>query len=284
MISLKPTETISFDCGGMAGRYVIISSATAYQSLYLCEVQVFAAPKPVTNVALRGVAVQSSDYTLWSLASVANDGILASNFNLHQCSCTIYQFPAWWRVDLLATYRIASVAVTNRGDAAPERIIGAEIRIGTSLENNGIVNPRCTTIVTLGTGVTQSFNCGGMSGRYVTVSIPGRLELVTLGEVQVFAFPPDDVNTSILLLVDQRLALKITAASLDPNLLETPEKKNQTFEQIRMEVGRHLSDWAIRSMKWREDPSQWWKGELTNQLVSPNPSSEETIPNYTQKD
>ncbi|XP_078496829.1 uncharacterized protein LOC144752871 [Lissotriton helveticus] len=242
--------TISFNCGGMAGRYVTISSATAYQYLVLCEVQVFAAPKPVTNVALNGVALQSSNYVLWSLASIANDGILASNLQLRQCSCTNLNFPAWWRVDLLATYSIASVVVTNRRDAVPERLNGAEIRIGNSLENNGIMNPRCTTIVTLNAEVTRSFNCGGMSGRYVTVSIPGRAEYLTLGEVQIFALPPDG----------QRLALKITAATLDGSLLDTPEKKNQTFEQIRIQIGHYLSDWAIRDMKWREDHSQWWKG------------------------
>ncbi|KAJ1134407.1 hypothetical protein NDU88_000859 [Pleurodeles waltl] len=175
----------------MAGRYVTVSIPSVTRYLTLCEVQVFAEPKPVTNVARAGVASQSSSFSAETTASRAIDGVLGSDYALRQITHTNPDLPAWWRVDLMATYRIASVAVTNRVDAVPERLNGAEIRIGNSLEKNGVVNPRCTTIVTLGSVVTKSFNCGGMSGRYVTVSIPGRPEWLSLGEVQVFALPPD---------------------------------------------------------------------------------------------
>jgi hypothetical protein len=45
-------------------------------------------------------------------------------------------------VDLLDVYRVTAVNITNRGDCCPERLDGAEIRIGNSLENNSINNPR----------------------------------------------------------------------------------------------------------------------------------------------
>lgn len=48
----------------------------------------------------------------------------------------------WWRLDLGKTHKVFSVNVTNRGDGFPERLNGAEIRIGDSLDNNGNNNPR----------------------------------------------------------------------------------------------------------------------------------------------
>ncbi|KAL0189900.1 hypothetical protein M9458_016999, partial [Cirrhinus mrigala] len=47
----------------------------------------------------------------------------------------------WWRLDLLDSYSITTVTITNRADCCTERLNGAEIRIGNSLENNGNNNP-----------------------------------------------------------------------------------------------------------------------------------------------
>ncbi|CAB1345487.1 unnamed protein product [Coregonus sp. 'balchen'] len=58
------------------------------------------------------------------------------------CSSTVFNINPWWRVDLLNVTRVTAVSITNRRDVVPERLDGAEIRIGNSLENNGINNPR----------------------------------------------------------------------------------------------------------------------------------------------
>ncbi|KAG9330587.1 hypothetical protein JZ751_023818 [Albula glossodonta] len=97
----------------------------------------------------------------------------------------------WWRVDLLQPYSIVSVTITNMGDCCGERIKGAQIRIGNSLGNNGITNPLCSEIHSLGQGATQTFHCPQkMLGRYVTVYIP-RTEYLHLCEVEVNALVPD---------------------------------------------------------------------------------------------
>nr|XP_046176438.1 fucolectin-4-like [Oncorhynchus gorbuscha] len=113
------------------------------------------------NVEVKGVATQSSLYG-HGQANNAIDGNRDSNS--HKISCTpteqetnpwwrvdlldLYRVTAvtitnpWWRVDLLDLYRVTAVTITNRGDVVPERLAGAEIRIGNSLENTGINNPR----------------------------------------------------------------------------------------------------------------------------------------------
>lgn len=97
---------------------------------------------PIPNVALKGDATQSSTLS-FAAASKANDGRRNSFYSQGFCSHTAgNETNPWWRVDLRRTYLVTSVKVTNRGDCCAERLNGAEIRIGDSLENNGNNNPR----------------------------------------------------------------------------------------------------------------------------------------------
>ena len=108
---------------------------------------------PTENVALRGKATQSALPTgpgaVLSLAAYAIDGNRDSDAAHGSCAHTTIGPGAWWRVDLLKPYFIASVTITNRGDCCGERISGAQILIGDSLENNGINNPLPVPIFTL---------------------------------------------------------------------------------------------------------------------------------------
>lgn len=88
------------------------------------------------NLALKGKSVQSSKYYQF-VAANAIDG-QPSTFS-HTAASTDNP---WWRLDLLDSYYIDNVVITNRVDCCGERLIGAEIRIGNSLENNGNNNPR----------------------------------------------------------------------------------------------------------------------------------------------
>ncbi|KAM6936633.1 fucolectin-5-like [Lycodopsis pacificus] len=91
----------------------------------------------------------------------------------------------WWRLDLLNTYEVNTVTITNRKDCCHERINGAEIRIGNSLDDNGNTNPKCAGISSMSAGASTTFQCSGMEGRYVNIVIPGRREYLTLCEVEV---------------------------------------------------------------------------------------------------
>ncbi|XP_051580682.1 fucolectin-4-like [Myxocyprinus asiaticus] len=106
----------------------------------VCSIQ-SSPPHPQENLALRGQAVQSSTYG----HLVAANAIDGDKFK--SCSHTAVDFnDPWWRLDLLDSYYISRVIITNRGDCCPERLDGAEILIGNSLENNGNNNPRCAVL------------------------------------------------------------------------------------------------------------------------------------------
>ncbi|XP_031723215.1 uncharacterized protein LOC116394327 [Anarrhichthys ocellatus] len=140
------------------------------------------------NVALRGKATQSHrNPDLYSSAYNAIDGNRESNYLAGSCSHTVEQTIPWWRVDLLESYIVTSIIVTNRVDCCEDRINGAEIyiRIGNSLENSGNSNPRCAVISRISPGFTENFQCNGMDGRYVNIVIPGRSEYLSLCEVEV---------------------------------------------------------------------------------------------------
>ncbi|KAM7421537.1 hypothetical protein PAMA_015600 [Pampus argenteus] len=145
------------------------------------------------NVALRGKATQSFCYRgsqdASGAASNAIDGNRESNYLAGSCSHTVQQTNPWWRVDLLDSYVVTSIIITNRGDSWPERINGAEIHIGNSLQQNGAANPVVAVISNIPAG--RSFPIlftKHVEGRYVTVVIPGRDKILTLCEVEVYGY------------------------------------------------------------------------------------------------
>uniref|UniRef100_A0A8C1JMW4 Fucolectin tachylectin-4 pentraxin-1 domain-containing protein n=1 Tax=Cyprinus carpio TaxID=7962 RepID=A0A8C1JMW4_CYPCA len=138
------------------------------------------------NLASNGSTTQSSTSGDW-FAERAIDG----NRGLHEqykggCSSTLAETNPWWRLDLNNVYSVSRVVVTNRIDCCVEKINGAEIRIGNSLENNGNNNPICAVIPAIPAGESYSSSCGGMEGRYVNLIIPGDMKTLTLCEVEVF--------------------------------------------------------------------------------------------------
>ncbi|KAL0964921.1 hypothetical protein UPYG_G00274480 [Umbra pygmaea] len=140
------------------------------------------------NVALYGKAAQSSLHSL-GVPNNAIDGNRNGIWKVGSCTHTELELNPWWRVDLLKTYKVFSVTITNTLDSIPSRLNGAEIHIGDSLKDNGINNPRCAVISSIPGGTSSTFQCNGMEGRYVIVVIPGRNEYLTLCEVEVFGSP-----------------------------------------------------------------------------------------------
>uniref|UniRef100_A0A8D0CQF5 Fucolectin tachylectin-4 pentraxin-1 domain-containing protein n=1 Tax=Sander lucioperca TaxID=283035 RepID=A0A8D0CQF5_SANLU len=137
-----------------------------------------------TNIARGGNVIQSSLFGN-GVPERAIDGNRTSDLGQGSCSITQADLKPWWRLDLMKTYQINNVTITNRGDCCPERINGAEIRIGNSLYDNGNDNPRCAVISSMAAGTSQTFMCNRMEGHYVNIVIPGRQEYLTLCEVEV---------------------------------------------------------------------------------------------------
>uniref|UniRef100_A0A8C9VFZ0 Fucolectin tachylectin-4 pentraxin-1 domain-containing protein n=1 Tax=Scleropages formosus TaxID=113540 RepID=A0A8C9VFZ0_SCLFO len=136
------------------------------------------------NLALKGTATQSSQYNAAGAAGKAIDGKRNAKFSDHSCTHTERDSKPWWKVDLHNVYTVTSVTITNRGDCCAQRINGAEIRIGNSLDDNGNQNPLCAVITSIPAGNSRTFQCNGMTGRYVNVVLP-RPDFLTLCEVEV---------------------------------------------------------------------------------------------------
>ncbi|XP_063735000.1 fucolectin-7-like [Eleginops maclovinus] len=167
------------------GRYVTVVIPGADEILTLCEVEVYGYRAPTgENLALQGKASQSSVY-MFGFASNAIDGNPDSNWEDGSCTHTKNSISPWWRLDLRKTHKVFSVKVTNR-DEIPERLNGAEIRIGDSLENFGNNNPRCAVITSLPAGGVGDFDCQGMDGRFVNIVLPEKDEFLSLCEVEVY--------------------------------------------------------------------------------------------------
>ncbi|XP_042322590.1 pentraxin fusion protein-like isoform X2 [Sceloporus undulatus] len=141
------------------------------------------------NIAVGKISSQSSTYEEKGISIKAIDGSLANSYVNGDCTLTKKDFEPWWMVDLISAFQVSAVVITNRGDCCESRITGAEILIGDLPEKGGTMNPRCAIITNMGRGQTMSFNCAGMQGQYVTITIPGRNEFLSLCEVQVLAHP-----------------------------------------------------------------------------------------------
>uniref|UniRef100_A0A3Q3MF10 Fucolectin tachylectin-4 pentraxin-1 domain-containing protein n=1 Tax=Labrus bergylta TaxID=56723 RepID=A0A3Q3MF10_9LABR len=136
------------------------------------------------NVALSRTADQSSSHPDGP-ARNAVDGNRDPNFAKGSCSLTHQESNPWWRVDLQNVYTVTAVMITNRNEFE-NRLDGAEIWIGNSLEDNGAKKSRCAIISHIPKGRTFYFPCSSTEGRYVTVFLPGTKKILTLCEVEVF--------------------------------------------------------------------------------------------------
>uniref|UniRef100_A0A3P9Q8I7 Si:ch211-215k15.4 n=1 Tax=Poecilia reticulata TaxID=8081 RepID=A0A3P9Q8I7_POERE len=146
------------------------------------------------NVALHGKATQSHriEHPL-SSAYNAIDGNRQADQLAGSCTHTIAMTNPWWRVDLLDSYIVTSMSVTNRRDCCSERLNGAEIHIGNSLLDNGAAN---TAGVLAGRTLTITFT-RHVEGRYVTVVLPGLNRMLTLCEVEVYGYRAPTGNVAI---------------------------------------------------------------------------------------
>ncbi|XP_026087876.1 uncharacterized protein si:ch1073-376c22.1 [Carassius auratus] len=202
--SMLPGKTQKFKFSPMEGQYVNVRLPGADRILTLCEVEVYAVSEDMValieseqiNVAPNGRATQSSvnrgSTACLSLAQNAIDGNRQYDLLKGSCTQTDTESNPWWRVDLMKTYTIASVALTNRGDCCSEQLNGVVIHIGDSLESEGRANPVCVKVSFIPAGGTGTFRChGAFQGRYVTLALPGENRTLSLCEVEVFGIPTE---------------------------------------------------------------------------------------------
>ncbi|XP_052459321.1 uncharacterized protein LOC128017801 [Carassius gibelio] len=231
--------TYSYSCDGMEGRYVFVSIPETSMVLTLCEVGVYVIFSG--NLATGRYVTQSSTFGNW-ISQQAIDFNPGFKQPSSACSSTNSETNPWWRVDLRYIYKVSIVVITNRLDCCPERINGGEIRIGNSLENNGNNNPICTVISSIPAGVSSTYICNNMEGRYVNLIIPGDSRFLTLCEVEVYGEGP--------LLKRTFLKMKLKSSSS----LSDPAVRVQLLSQLQsVLMARGFSDVTLQ---WTQPPEQ----------------------------
>uniref|UniRef100_A0A8C1E258 Fucolectin tachylectin-4 pentraxin-1 domain-containing protein n=1 Tax=Cyprinus carpio carpio TaxID=630221 RepID=A0A8C1E258_CYPCA len=227
--------TYSYSCHGMEGRYVTVNIPGTSRILTLCEVGVYVIFPG--NLATGRNVTQSSTFGSWTTqqATDFNPGFIQPS---SACSSTNVQTNPWWRVDLRYIYRVSRVIITNRLDCCPEQINGAEIHIGNSLDNNGNNNPICAVISSIPAGVSSTYICNDMEGRYVNLIIPGDSRILTLCEVEVYGEGPLLKKTFL------KMKLKSSSSLSEPICL---------FQLQSALVQRGFSDMMLQ---WSQPPKQ----------------------------
>ncbi|XP_069813077.1 uncharacterized protein [Dendropsophus ebraccatus] len=191
---------LSFCCDGMEGQYISVVIPGRAEALTLCEVEVYGdpvtetlpaciPPPGATNIARDGEASQDS-VGYGGNAKNAIDGNKDGTYSKGSCTHTSGAQNPWWKLNLKKKYKISTVVLTNRQDCCPERLMGAEIRIGNDPNNNNTVCNKVTNV----TNANLPFCCDGMEGQYISVVIPGRAEALTLCEVEIYGDPVTEVT------------------------------------------------------------------------------------------
>lgn len=104
------------------------------------------APLSTENLALRGKATQLARYPHdFGAAYNAIDGNRESAFHSGSCTHSAELTDPWWRLDLLHSYVITSISITNRGDCCEHRLDNLNIHVGNSTTSSGLDNPQWVT-------------------------------------------------------------------------------------------------------------------------------------------
>ncbi|XP_012777013.3 uncharacterized protein LOC105941118 [Maylandia zebra] len=229
------------------------------------------------NVALRGKATQSrlinpGEWDGFAAAGNAIDGNRKSRFNYGSCSHTATEANPWWRVDLLESYIITSMIITNREDCCEERINGAEIHIGNKLQDNGAANPRVAIISSIPAGSSHTITFSNrVEGRYVTVLLPGSNRILTLCEVEVYGYhAPTGENLALQGKATQSSVQTLGLAynAIDGNRNSNPEKGSCTqtsYDNIpwwRLDLRKTHKVFSVKIVNSDSDPERLNRAEI----------------------
>nr|XP_006815786.1 PREDICTED: uncharacterized protein LOC102807315 [Saccoglossus kowalevskii] len=283
-------DTIIIECH-LTGRFVEIASTIPGYNLSLCEVQVMV---PVghpcedsnvchggtcdtldddsytcdcddggvlENVALLRYSEQSSSHgPTWK----ANDGNTNGYYFSGSCSHTAFHdWDSWWRVDLAFLHCVKMVKIYNRLDCCGERLNGAKVFIGRSMNIEDAEQCGPTVSYSMTYQSRLDFNCNaGTIGRFVTVRVYNQDQL-SLCEVEVMAVP----NGRFELIYEQK-------TWADANI--HCENNQAHLANIRsLDHHDYLVDLIVQS-RHADETDVWWFGahvdETEGEFVYPDQS------------
>uniref|UniRef100_A0A3B1ICN9 Fucolectin tachylectin-4 pentraxin-1 domain-containing protein n=1 Tax=Astyanax mexicanus TaxID=7994 RepID=A0A3B1ICN9_ASTMX len=219
------------------------------------------------NLALGAKAVQSSTYDFLGDAANAVDGNSNTNYLKKSCSHTHSDNNPWLRVELPDVYNVTSVTIVNRKDCCGDRINGAQIRIGNSLDNKGNDNKLVAVIGPMGSEVIKTYKFKATEGRFVNIFLPGQRKILTLCEVKVYADEIFDPKSFYLHDKEDldNIALRGTATQSSLHSSEISAGFGLPLNAID---GNRNSDLMKGScMRTQQETSPWWRLSLPRRYV-----------------
>ena len=141
----------------------------------------------------QSASMSSQHYSGSFLASSYID----SNMNIfcHSNSDRGYRSNPWLSIALSATSPIGNVVVYNRNGCCQERFATYEVWVGSLAEHRGTL---CGGATQAAPATNRPFttDCGGASGRYVTIRLRALDRTLDLAEVKVYSPPPPPPSPS----------------------------------------------------------------------------------------
>ncbi|XP_019630625.1 PREDICTED: uncharacterized protein LOC109474706 isoform X18 [Branchiostoma belcheri] len=137
----------------------------------------------ITNLALNRPATQSStDFK--GAPGRAVDGNRNAIYAKKSCSHTGMERDPWWRVDLGSSQCIDRVVVVKRQRIGGHWLEGFQVYVGDN--PNVVENPTCGGKQSVAGKDVITVDCGGLTGRYVGIALPGKKQYLILCEVEVY--------------------------------------------------------------------------------------------------
>ncbi|XP_070535729.1 uncharacterized protein [Ptychodera flava] len=221
----KETIDVICDCGApVNGRFVSVQLVGVKAALTLCEVEVMTvggAPPPpptteavsefttaepcelpenVVNIVDSSMEIGLSSTRKDNVASRAIDGNKDSNLAGGSCAMTQKEFQPVLKLDFGSVRRVHKVVLTNRQDCCGFRLKGVEARIGGSRLHTS--NPVCGSVNNRrAREETVEIMCGcdvPMPGRYLSLQLIDKTQLLTVCEIEVFAAPQSASDQRLL--------------------------------------------------------------------------------------
>ncbi|XP_078670984.1 uncharacterized protein LOC144911074 isoform X2 [Branchiostoma floridae x Branchiostoma belcheri] len=147
------------------------------------------------SIALGKPATQSSDYVDYTLASNAVDGYKGP---VHPTiTHTQIEFEPWWKLDLGGIYIIERVRLLNRRDSVGNRLEEFQVRVGedSDISKNSVCGRTTNQLDHPPEDRSITVDCDQpIIGRYVSVQLIGRTNILTLSEVEVFVAQGKDAG------------------------------------------------------------------------------------------
>ncbi|MDE0739542.1 MAG: CotH kinase family protein [Planctomycetota bacterium] len=202
---------------------------------------------PGTNVALNGVATQSSQFEDWEAGRAIDGNTDGDGEGGNSVSLTDGE-NSWWEIDLQAVHDISYIKLWNRLDCCSYRLTNFTVTVFNEdrgkiyersflTDDSGVLGP-CFTI----DGVNAA---GSLEGRFVRISMPG--SNLSLAEVEIFSLEPNVDLEGMVLQINYDDGFVAWLNGTRVLSVNFPENEEPTFNSnaTRSREARRVQRWMV---------------------------------------